>query len=128
MESFAGQWSLSGVWNFVQLPHELSCVDDFFVISCTALTVLVDRCIEDMLSVIVMSIWHTASILAVVASIFIANSFLIRSELLSACTLWNWICLTFSASVRKLYLSANPKVLSTSLSIVLPASILNSSS
>ena len=65
---------------------------------------------------------------AVVASIFIANSFLIRSVSLRAWTIWNWMCLSFSASVGKLHLSASPQIYSTSSSGVLPALILISSS
>ena len=111
VESFAGQCSLPGVWRFVQLPHGLPCVGGFFVIFCTALTAFVDRPIEDILSAIVMWVRHTASISAVVASIFIAKSFLIRSVSLRVRTIWNWMCLSFSASVGKLHLSASPQIL-----------------
>ena len=45
---------------------------------------LVDKPIEFMLSAIVMCVQHTASISAVVASIFMANSFFIRSVSLRA--------------------------------------------
>ena len=128
MESFAGQCSLPRVWYFVQLPHELPYVVDFFIIFCTALTALVDRPIEDILSAIAMCVWHTASISAVVASIFIANSFLIRSVLLRVQTIQKWMCLSFSASMGKLYLLANPQIHSTSSSGVSPAFILISSS
>ena len=114
VESFAGQCSLPGVWHFVQLPQGLPCDDAFFVIFCTALTAFVDRPIEDMLSAIAMCVRHTASISAVVASIFIAKSFLIRSVLLRAQTIRNWMCLSFSTSVRKLHLSASPRIRSTS--------------
>ena len=128
VESFAGQCSLPGVWRFVQLPHGVLCVDDFFIIFCTALMALVDKPIEFMLSAIAMCVWHTASILAVVASIFIANSFLMRSVSLRARTIWNWMCLPFSVSVGKLHLSASPRIRSTSSSGVSPAFILISSS
>ena len=74
-----------------------------------------------------MCVWHTASISAVVASIFIAKSFLIRSVLLRARTIWNWICLSFSTSVGKLHLLASPRIRSPSSSGVSPAFILISS-
>ena len=125
MESFVGQCPLPGVWHFIQLPHRLPCVDDFFVIFCTALTDLVNRPIEDMLSAIAMCVQHTASISAVVALIFIADSFLIRSVLLRAWTIQNWMCLSFSASVGKLYLLASLQIHSTSSSGVSPALILS---
>ena len=128
MESFAGQCSLPGVWCFVQLPHRVLCVDDFFIIFCTALMAFVDRPIEDMLFAIAMCVWHTASISAVVTSIFIANSFLIRAVSLRVWTIQNWMCLSFSASVGKLHLSASPRIHSMSLSGVSPALILISSS
>ena len=82
----------------MQLLHELLCVDDFFIIFCTALTALIDRPIEDMLSAIAMCVWHIA-IISVVTSIFIANSFLVRSVSLRAHTIRNWKCLSFSVSV-----------------------------
>ena len=110
VESFTGQCSLLGVLHSVQLPYELLCVDDFFIIFCTVLTALVDRPIEDMLSAIVICMWHTASILAVVALIFIANRFLIRFVSLRAHTIWNRMCLSFSTSVGKLHLLANPLI------------------
>ena len=113
---------------FVQLPHGVLCFDDFFILLCTALMAFVDRPIKDMLSAIAMCVWQTASILAVVASIFMANSFLIRSVSLRARTIRNWMCLSFSASVGKLHLSASPQIHSTSLSGVSPALILISSS
>ena len=128
MESFAGQYSLPGVWCFVQLPHGLPCVDDFLVIFCTALTAIVDGPIEDMLSVIAMCVQHTASISAVVISIFMAYNFLIRSVLLRAHTILNWMCLSFFASVGKLHLSASPQIHSMNSSGVSPALILISSS
>ena len=106
MKSFTGQCSLPGVWHFVQLPHVLPCVVDFFIVFCTALTALVDKPIEDMLCMIAMCVWHTARISAVVVSIFIANSFLIRSVL---------------------HLLASPQIHSMSLSGVLPSLILISS-
>ena len=102
VESFAGQCSLPGVWRFVQLPHGALCVDDFFIVFCSALMAFVDRPIEDMLSAIAMCVRHTASISAVVASIFITKNFLIRSVLLRVWTIRNWMCLSFSASVGKL--------------------------
>ena len=80
------------------------------------------------MSVIAMCVQHTANISTVVASIFIANSFLIRSVSLRACTIWNWMCLSFSASVGKLHLLASPQIHSMSLSGVSPALILISSS
>ena len=73
-----------------------------------------------------MCVWHTVSILAAVASIFIANSFLIRSVSLRACTMQNWMCLS-STSVGKLHLLASPQIHSTSSSATLPALILISS-
>ena len=103
VESFAGQCSLPGVWCFVQLPHGALCVDGFFVIFCTALIALVDKPIEDMLSVIAVCMQHAASISAVVASVFIANNFLIMSVSLRAQTIQNWMCLSFSISVGKLH-------------------------
>ena len=127
VESFAGQCSLPGVWCFVQLPQGLLCDDAFFIIFCTALMAFVDRPIEFMLSAIAMCMQHTASISAVVASIFIGKSFLIRSVLLRAQTIWNWMCLSFSTSVGKLHLSASPRIRSTSSSGVSQAFILISS-
>ena len=127
VESFVGQCSLPVVWHFVQLPHELPCVIHFFIIFCTALTTLVDKPIEDMLSVIAMCMWQTASISAVVALIFIFNSFLIRSVLLRAHTIQNWMYLSFCTSVGKLHLSASPQIHSMSLCSVSPALILISS-
>ena len=117
-----------GVWHFMQLPHGVLCIDDFFIIFCTALMALVDKPIEFILSVIAMCVWYTASISAVVASIFIANSFLIRSVSLRIWTIRNWMCLSFSASVGKLHLSTSPQICSMSSSGVLPAFILISSS
>ena len=73
VESFARQCSLPGVWHFMQLPHELPCVVDFFVVFYTVLTALVDRPIEDMLSAIAMCVWHTASTSAVIASILLCS-------------------------------------------------------
>ena len=128
MESFAGQCSLPGVWHFVQLPHGVLCVDYFFLVFCTALMAFVNRPIEFMLSAIAMCVQHTASISAVVASIFIANSFLIRSVLLRACTIWNWMCLSFFTSVGKLHLLSSPQICSMSLSGISLAFILISSS
>ena len=81
-----------------------------------------------MLSAIAICVWHTANISAVVASIFIANSFLIRYVSLRACTIQNWMCLSFSASVGKLHLSVSTQIHSTSSSGVSPALILISSS
>ena len=124
VESFAGQCSLPGVWHFVQLPHGVLCIDDFFIIFCIALMALVDKPIVLMLSAIAMCVRHTASISAVVAFIFMANSFLIRSVSLRACTIWNWMCLSICASVRKLHLSASPQIHSTSSSGISPAFIL----
>ena len=80
------------------------------------------------LSAIAICVQHTASISAVVASIFIANNFLIRSVSLRACAIWNWMCLSFSASVEKLHLSTSPQIHLMNLSGVFPALILISSS
>ena len=57
-----------------------------------------------------------------------ANSFLIRSVSLRAWNIQNWMCLSFSASVGKLHLSASPRIRSTNSSRVSPAFILISSS
>ena len=61
-----------------------------------------------MLSVIVMCMQHTANISVVVTLICIASSFLIRIVSLTACTIQNWMCLSFYAAVGKLHLLANP--------------------
>ena len=81
-----------------------------------------------MLSAIVMCMWHIASISAVVTSIFMASSFLIRSVSLRACTIWNWMCLSFYASVEKTHLLANPQIHLINISGVSPALILISPS
>ena len=109
-----------GILGLVRFPALLLPVTD--------LVALVDKPIEFMLSAIVMCIRHTASILAVVASIFIANSFLMRSVSLRAWTIRNWMCLSFSASVGKLHLLASPQIHSMSSSGVSSAFILISSS
>ena len=70
----------------------------------------------NMLSAIAMCVHHTSSISAVVPSIFIRKSFLIRSVSLRSRTFWNWMCLSFSASVGRLHLSASPRIPSTSSS------------
>ena len=70
--------------------------------------------INDILSVMVMYMWHVAKILVMVASIFIATSFLTRSVSPIAHTHLNCICCSFSTSVGKSYLSASPQILSTS--------------
>ena len=84
VKSFTRQCSLLGVWHFVELLQ----VDDFFIIFCTTLMALVARPIKDILSAI-----------AVVALIFMANSFLIRSVSLRACTIQNCTSFPFSKSV-----------------------------
>ena len=89
---------------------------------------LVDRPIEDMLSAVAICVWHTASISAAVASIFIANSFLIRSVSLRVHSIQDWMCLCCSASVEKLHPSTSPQIHLTNLSGVLTTLILISSS
>ena len=123
VESFAGQCCRPGAWGLVQLPH---C--HFFRTFCMAFTVLVARPIDDMLSAMAMCVRHVANISAVVASIFMASSFLTRSVSLRARTSLNCMCCSFSASVGKLHLSASPRILSTSSSGVSPALTLISSS
>ena len=78
--------------------------------------VLVDRPIEGMLSAIAICMWHTGSISVVVALIFMASSFLIRFVSLGSCTIQNQICFSFTTSVGKLHLLANPQIHSVSLS------------
>ena len=75
--------------------------------------VLVDKPIEDMLSVIVMCMQHTANISLVVTLICMAGGFLIRIVSLTACAIQNWMCLSFYAAVGKLPRLANPWIHST---------------
>ena len=123
MSSHAGHEDQPGGWDFVQCPHECTLSAGGFLpwwgLFCflMALTVFCSfKPMASRLSEMVMSVWHTSSILGVVAFRSSVRSFLMSSLSLTALTSLYWTFYSFSSSDGKLHQSARAQRWSTSSS------------
>ena len=123
MSSYAGHDDWPGGWDFVQCPHECTLSPGGFFPCCGLFCFLI-ACIvfcsfnpmASRLSEMAMCVWHTSSILGVVAFRSSASSFLTSSLSLRALMSLYWTFHSFSSSDGKLHQSARVWRQSTSSS------------